>query len=418
MIFERDYSSTALAVRSLKHFQIGASRLFSVLSDPGSWNQDVTPRILSKSAPEKIVYSFEGKERATISLVNWNSELTELQLQIEAFSELDSVAEQEKYWTSVLDSVANRLGQQQLVVASGPAKINLYFAVGRFLKNGYHEVASCYHALSLRERVATSLTGSFSIGLSGPYGNLSDSSIPTDQSNLVFRAAKALADLSPAVSPELVEFHIHKEIPVAGGMAGGSADAAAALVAVNEIFGASLDGELASVGKGLGADVPFALEGGTQIGLGVGDRLTKVDTESIFHFVVTPSSSGLSTPQVYKQLDILRIQEGIDVSSLEAPEVPDELIEAIKSGDPLALAPLMANDLERAAISLLPELKQTLTAGLKAGALRSMISGSGPSVIHLTRDRLDAELVANRLSKAGFPSIACFSSLSGTRLEK
>jgi 4-diphosphocytidyl-2-C-methyl-D-erythritol kinase len=418
MIFERDYSSTALAVRSLEHFQIGATRLFSVLSDPASWNQDLTPRILSKSAPEKIVYSFDGKERATISFVSWSSELTELQIQIESFSDLESLSAQERYWSTVLDSVSKRLGQSELVVASSPAKVNLYFAVGRFLKNGYHEVASCYHALSLRERVATSLAQSFSIELSGPYGGPLGSGIPTDESNLVYRATTALAGLSTAVRPELVEFHIHKEIPVAGGMAGGSADAAAALVAVNELFSASLDGELTDVGKGLGADVPFALQGGTQIGLGVGDRLTKVDTDSIFHLVVTPNSSGLSTPQVYKQLDILRIQEGIDVSSLEVPEVPAELIEAIKSGDPLALAPLMANDLERAAISLLPELEKTLSAGLKAGALRSMISGSGPSVIHLTRDRLDAELVANRLNQAGFPSIACFSSLSGTRLEK
>lgn len=417
MIFETDFSSSTHAVVALKHFQTGVNRLFSILSDPASWGVINPPRILSKTANEKIVYSFEGKERASISLIAFEPSLTELQLQIETPESLAALAEQEYFWTTVMQSIEKRISANGIVVASSPAKINLYFAVGAFLKNGYHEVASCYHALNLRERVVAELTGSFGIGFSGPQAKNSPTSLPKDQSNLVFKAALKLAKHSDLVKPDLIRFHIHKLVPVAGGMAGGSADAAAALVAVNQLFSAGLDSELSVIGKELGADVPFALQGGTEIGLGVGDRLTKIHGESVFHWVVTPSSAGLSTPEVYKKLDILRIQEDVDVSKLEAPEVPDELIAAIKSADPEALAPLMANDLERAAIALLPKLEGTLQAGKKAGALRSMISGSGPTVIHLAKDRLHAELVANRLTNIGLPSAVSYSSLSGTRLE-
>jgi 4-diphosphocytidyl-2-C-methyl-D-erythritol kinase len=210
---------------------------------------------------------------------------------------------------------------------------------------------------------------------------------------------------------------IHKSVPIAGGMAGGSADAAAALVALNELSGAMLDEQLSQAGANLGSDIPFSLTGGTAVGVGRGEKLSKIPVESVLHWVITPSTFGLSTPDVYRKLDILRVQEGIDVSKLPEPEVPEELIEALLDGSPAKVAPLMQNDLERAAIALKPELAQIIQQGQKAGSLRSMVSGSGPTIIHLAKNRLHAEQIATRLKIAGFESIVSYTSHDGTRLE-
>jgi 4-diphosphocytidyl-2-C-methyl-D-erythritol kinase len=132
---------------------------------------------------------------------------------------------------------------------------------------------------------------------------------------------------------------------------------------------------------------------------------------------MTPNSAGLSTPQVYRQLDVMRVNQGIDVSALEAPEVPEELLAALAEGDLAQIAKLMHNDLEIAAVAMLPELAKTLEAGRKAGSLRSMVSGSGPTIAHLAKNLVHAEQVANRLQAAGYPSIVTSTSTSGTRLE-
>jgi 4-diphosphocytidyl-2-C-methyl-D-erythritol kinase len=200
-------------------------------------------------------------------------------------------------------------------------------------------------------------------------------------------------------------------------MAGGSADGAAALVALNQLFSAGLEDKLSKAAVKLGSDVPFSLEGGTAIGTGRGEKLSKIETDAVLHWVMTPSQAGLSTPDVYRRLDVLRTEAGVDVSTLEIPEVPSELVAALVAGDPIEVAKYMHNDLEIAALALRPELSATIEAGKKAGALKSMVSGSGPTIAHLAKDRIHAEQIANRLAGAGLPSIATYSSVSGTRLE-
>jgi 4-diphosphocytidyl-2-C-methyl-D-erythritol kinase len=310
-----------------------------------------------------------------------------------------------------------RLGSRSSVVASSPAKVNVFFAVGAFLKNGFHEVASCYQALSLREVLSVELEGKFSIEFAGPLASQSKEAVPTDATNLVYKAGIALKKLNPAVAPELVSFVIHKSVPIAGGMAGGSADGAAALVALENLFDVDLGPQLPKVAAKLGSDVPFSLQGGTAVGTGRGEKLSQIATDAILHWVMTPSSAGLSTPDVYRKLDVMRTESGVDVSTLEKPEVPTELVAALVSGDAAEVARYMHNDLEVAALALRPELADTIEAGRKAGALKSMVSGSGPTIAHLAKNRIHAEQIANRLTGAGLPSIATYTSVSGTRLE-
>jgi 4-diphosphocytidyl-2-C-methyl-D-erythritol kinase len=266
--------------------------------------------------------------------------------------------------------------------------------------------------------VLVELTGSFSIDFAGPFEAESQLLVPRDSTNLVYQAGEQLKALGSSLGSDKVSFLIHKSVPIAGGMAGGSADAAAALVALNSLFGSGLEDQLPEAAANLGSDVPFSLMGGTAIGVGRGEVLTKVQDGPALHWVMTPNPAGLSTPQVYRQLDVMRVNQGIDVSSLEAPQVPEELLEALASGDVVEVAKLMHNDLEIAAVAMLPELADTLEAGRKAGSLRSMVSGSGPTIAHLAKNAIHAEQIATRLHSAGYPSIVTYTSNSGTRLEK
>jgi 4-diphosphocytidyl-2-C-methyl-D-erythritol kinase len=304
------------------------------------------------------------------------------------------------------------------VVASSPAKVNIYFAVGSFLKDGFHKVASCYQALSLREKVLVESSVHFSIDFAGDYKLQSEASVPKDKSNLVYKAGDELIALGAKSGAEKVSFLINKSVPIAGGMAGGSADAAASLVALNELNQSGLEDRFQEAASKLGADVPFSLIGGTAIGLGRGQVLSKIKVETVLHWVMSPSSFGLSTPQVYRKLDVMRINEGVDVAHLEEPAVPEDLIVALQSGDVKSIANLMHNDLEVAAIAIRPELANILDAGRKAGSLRSMVSGSGPTIAHLAKDRVHAEQIANRLHNAGYEAIVTYTSQSGTRLER
>jgi 4-diphosphocytidyl-2-C-methyl-D-erythritol kinase len=265
--------------------------------------------------------------------------------------------------------------------------------------------------------LSVELEGKFSIGFAGPLAELCKQQVPTDTTNLVYKAGTALQKLNPAVMPQLVAFTIHKSVPIAGGMAGGSADGAAALVALDSLFAAGLEAKLSKAAAKLGSDVPFSLEGGTAIGTGRGEKLSNIETGAVLHWVMTPSQVGLSTPDVYRRLDIMRTEAGVDVSTLEQPEVPAELVAALVAGDAIEVAKYMHNDLEIAALALRPELAATIEAGKKAGALKSMVSGSGPTIAHLAKDRIHAEQIANRLAGAGLPSIATYTSVSGTRLE-
>jgi 4-diphosphocytidyl-2C-methyl-D-erythritol kinase len=361
--------------------------------------------------------SFDGIERATVSITSWNTDFCQVEIVLDGFPDDSAKAELESYWVAIWKMLVSRVGGRSSVVASSPAKVNVFFAVGAFLKNGFHEVASCYQALSLREVLSVELEGKFSIGFAGPLAELCKQQVPTDATNLVYKAGTALQKLNPAVMPQLVAFTIHKSVPIAGGMAGGSADGAAALVALDSLFAAGLEAKLSKAAAKLGSDVPFSLEGGTAIGTGRGEKLSKIETSAVLHWVMTPSQIGLSTPDVYRRLDVMRTEAGVDVSTLEQPEVPAGLVAALVAGDAMVVANYMHNDLEIAALALRPELATTIEAGKKAGALKSMVSGSGPTIAHLAKDRIHAEQIANRLAGAGLPSIATYTSVSGTRLE-
>ena len=417
MIFETDFRQAASASVATVYFSSSAARVFSILNDPSSWGQTRTPRVSSATSPSKVVLSFDGVERATVSISSWRTDFCQLEVVLDGYLDDPAKAKLESYWLEIWKMLVARLGARSSVVASSPAKVNVFFAVGAFLKNGFHEVASCYQALSLREIVTVELEGKFSIDFAGPLADQCKVAVPTDATNLVYKAGLAIRKLNTNVLPQLVSFVIHKSVPIAGGMAGGSADGAAALVALDRLFSTDLGPQLPKIAAKLGSDVPFALQGGTAIGIGRGEKLSRIETDAILHWVMTPSSVGLSTPDVYRKLDVMRTESGVDVSVLETPEVPAELVAALVSGDAMEVAKYMHNDLEIAALSLRPELADTIDAGRKAGALKSMVSGSGPTIAHLAKNRIHAEQIANRLTGAGLPSIATYTSISGTRLE-
>ncbi|EHY88928.1 4-(cytidine 5'-diphospho)-2-C-methyl-D-erythritol kinase [Saccharomonospora azurea] len=275
-----------------------------------------------------------------------------------------------------------------------PSKINLHLSVGDLREDGYHDLTTVFHALSLTDEVTVYATQEPGIEVSGEGARL----VPTDGGNLAMRAVRALADhVGKPDEAERVRVVIRKGIPVAGGMAGGSADAAAALLACSTLWGLDLHrDELAEVAATLGSDVPFALYGGTALGTGRGERLVPVLSRHTFHWVLAFDQRGLSTPKVYGELDRLR-------ESGDPPRVgpPEALLEALASGDPRRLALLLGNDLQAAAVSLRPGLRRTLRAGVSAGALAGVVSGSGPTCAFLCTDGDAALKVAAELAGAG-----------------
>ncbi|HST72152.1 MAG TPA: 4-(cytidine 5'-diphospho)-2-C-methyl-D-erythritol kinase [Kocuria rosea] len=302
--------------------------------------------------------------------------------------------------------------------ASAPGKVNLFFAAGPRRPDGYHDVASLYCAVSTAETVtATPTRGTgIAVGVAAVPGSLVDQQIaagtfcldavPTDGSNLAVRAARAVLERFPAL-PGGLHLQIDKAVPVAGGMGGGSADAAAALVAVNRLAArvsgrpALDDDALLALAAGLGADVPFALVGGAAVGTGTGAQLRPVRTGAGVHLVLVAGTAGLSTPAVYAELDRLREHEDVP-----APALPHGLERALSDGTAQDLAPLLRNDLQPAALSMAPHLAAALAEGPAAGAAASLVSGSGPTVAHLLADAASAEALAQRLRERGAPALA------------
>lgn len=277
------------------------------------------------------------------------------------------------------------------VVVRAPSKVNLHLGVGDLRPDGFHDLTTVFQALSLSDELELAPSASLTVRVSGE----SAAEVPTDRTNLVWKAAVRLAHL--AGRAPLVEIAIAKGIPVAGGMAGGSADAAATLVGLNELWDLGLGrDELTAVAAELGSDVPFALHGGTALGTGRGERLLPVLSRNTFHWVLALAKGGLSTPSVFRELDRLRA-EG------DPPRLgdPQKLMQALAAGDPQTLAPLLGNDLQAAALSLKPELRRTLRAGVGAGALAGLVSGSGPTCAFLCDTEEAAIAVAAELAGAG-----------------
>ncbi|SNS46265.1 4-(cytidine 5'-diphospho)-2-C-methyl-D-erythritol kinase [Rhodococcoides kyotonense] len=277
------------------------------------------------------------------------------------------------------------------VVVRAPSKVNLHLSVGDLREDGYHELTTVFQALSLSDEVSVVPATSLRVSVRGENA----SEVPTDERNLVWKAAALLAD---TVGREpLVDITIDKGIPVAGGMAGGSTDAAATLVALNALWELDLSREeLTDLASKLGSDVPFVLHGGTAVGTGRGEKLLPVLSRNTFHWVLALAKGGLQTPAVFRELDELRAKGS-------PPRIggPDELMHALASGDAQALAPLLGNDLQAAAVSLLPQLRRTLRAGVTAGALAGIVSGSGPTCAFLCADSESAVAVGAELSGAG-----------------
>lgn len=292
-----------------------------------------------------------------------------------------------------------------------PGKLNLFFEVGEVQDDGYHDVASAYQAVSLYEDVWAEHAADFSVTISG---TVDVSGVPADDRNLALRAARLIAQKVGYDGG--VHLDIVKHVPVAGGMGGGSADAAAALVACDALWGADLGAaQLHQLAARLGADVPFALMGGTAIGTGRGDELSPALAKGRFDWVVVPSTAGLSTPEVYAHLDAMRARPDI-VSSPRPPVVDPGVLHALRAGDAVVLAEHTRNDLQAAALSLRPELRDVLELGDQAGALAGMVSGSGPTLAFLAGDAESALELQVVLSAAGYEALHVHGPVHGARV--
>ncbi|MFF9589714.1 4-(cytidine 5'-diphospho)-2-C-methyl-D-erythritol kinase [Streptomyces sp. NPDC014646] len=272
-----------------------------------------------------------------------------------------------------------------------PAKVNVQLAVGAARPDGFHDLANVFLAVGLYDEVTVAPADELRITCSGPDA----AKVPLDATNLAARAAIALAERH-GIEPD-VHIHIAKDIPVAGGMAGGSADGAAALLACDALWNTGADrDELLAICAELGSDVPFSLVGGAALGVGRGERLTPIEVGGTFHWVFAVADGGLSTPAVYGEFD--RLTAGTDVP---APVASPALLDALRTGDTTALAGALGNDLQPAALSLRPALADTLAAGTAAGALAALVSGSGPTTAFLVADEETARKVAEALLTSG-----------------
>jgi 4-diphosphocytidyl-2-C-methyl-D-erythritol kinase len=317
--------------------------------------------------------------------------------------------------------------------------VNLQLAVGPARAHGYHDVVTVYHAVSLFDEVTVSPAERDSVVVTGEGVD----SVPADGTNL---ASQAVAALLRAVGQGAKEsrglaIRISKRIPVAAGLAGGSADAAATLVACNELWRTGLSqAELCELAAGIGSDVAFGLVGGTAIGVGRGERVTPALAAGTYHWVLAFATGGLSTAQVYAACDRIRAARRPQTAASQGQAVADgpagprdqagtapvnqagraaragrtspagppsplaldnRLMVALRSGNPAEVGPLLTNDLQQAAISLRPELRRTLAAGIEHGALAAIVSGSGPTCAYLARDARHAAALAVALAGAG-----------------
>ena len=305
-----------------------------------------------------------------------------------------------------------------------PAKLNLQLAVGPRRADGYHDLVTVFHAVSLFDEVTVVPAGQDGVEASGEGADR----VPDGRDNLALRAVAALRSAVPGGAAGRAGVHvtIFKRIPVAAGLAGGSADAAAALVACNELWGGGLSqAQLVEVAAKVGSDVAFALLGGTAVGRGRGERLTPALAPATpYHWVLAFADGYLSTPEVYAALDRLRAAEaggpkgpsgpsgatgpkgatgskGAARSGAAEPDLDAALMSALRSGEARRVGRALSNDLQQAALSLFPPLRKTLAAGLELGALGALVSGSGPTCVFLAASAERALDLAVSLSGAG-----------------
>ena len=275
-----------------------------------------------------------------------------------------------------------------------PAKVNLQLAVGPREADGFHNLVTVFQAISIYDDVTISKTApgsGITIAITGDHTH----GVPADSTNLAVKAAQLIADdYQFAVN---IHIEVNKSIPVAGGMAGGSADAAAVIVGLNDLYNLEMTREeMLEFGSQLGSDVPFMITGGTAVGQGRGDQLTAALSRGTYHWVLALSTVGLSTPAVYQECD--RLRAGLDIA---APQTSDALMQSLLSADPKAVGLALQNDLQSAACSLRPALTLVLDVGEEYGALGAIVSGSGPTVAFLVADEEQGLDLAVALTSSG-----------------
>lgn len=294
-----------------------------------------------------------------------------------------------------------------------PGKINVYLEVGALQGDGYHELATAFQAVSLYEDVVATASDTFTLSVSG---TVDLEGVPTDERNLALRAARLLA--TEAGYEGGVHLDVHKQVPVAGGMGGGSADAAAALLACDALWDTRLTGpELHRLAARLGADVPFALKGGTAIGTGRGDVLNPALARGRFDWVLVTSDEGVSTPKAYGELDAHRERHRVDIGPVVTrPSVDPEVLHALRAGDAAMLAAALRNDLQVATLRLRPDLAVVLEHGEAAGALAGIVSGSGPTLAFLCSRPEHAAELRTVLETAGHTALHVHGPVPGARV--
>jgi len=300
-----------------------------------------------------------------------------------------------------------------MVHTRAPGKINVFLKVGTLLEDGYHDVAIAYQAVSLYEDIRAYPADDFSVSVTG---TVELSRVPTDASNIAVRAAQLLAHRTGYRKG--VRLEIDKHVPVTGGMGGGSADAAATLLACDALWGTELAREdMLTLARELGADVPFALTGGTAIGTGRGDQLSPALAKGQFQWVLAVADFGLSTPEVYRELDRHRDRHAQDIFPAPiAPSVDADVLQALRAGDPHMLAETLYNDLQAPALHLEPSLAATLELGEQNGALAGVVSGSGPTIAFLAADLDTALELQIALSAAKLSVVRATGPVHGARI--
>ncbi|MBT1636540.1 4-(cytidine 5'-diphospho)-2-C-methyl-D-erythritol kinase [Clavibacter michiganensis] len=300
-----------------------------------------------------------------------------------------------------------------VVHARAPGKINVSLTVGALQEDGYHDVATAYQAVSLYEDVYATRSDGFSVEFGG---SIDTSHLTVGADNLAIRAARLLARSTGYRGG--VHLRIEKNVPIAGGMGGGSADAAATLLACDTLWGTERTrDQLLALGAELGADVPFALAGGTAIGTGRGDRLSPALAKGTFQWVLAIAEFGVSTPDVYGELDRHRERHAQDIfPAQQIPQVDSGVLQALRAGDPHMLAEVLHNDLQAPALHLAPGLGEVLQLGEENGALAGIVSGSGPTVAFLAADLDGALELQIALSAARLTVIRATGPVHGARI--
>ena len=300
---------------------------------------------------------------------------------------------------------------ERALTVRAAAKINLHLGVGAPREDGFHPLDTVYQAVSLYDDVTVRTADGWSLHTTVD-ASLGEVELPGPGDNIIDRAAALLcATRCESGCAPRAHVEVSKAIPVAGGMAGGSADAAAALVALDRLWDLETpDEQLLAMAAELGSDVPFSLVGGTARGLGRGEEVTSLTDHGSWSWVVVPDSGGLSTPAVYRHHDELRP----DASATPTPATP--VLSALASGDAYALAAALHNDLQAAALDLRPDLGDLIELGESAGALRGLVSGSGPTVVFLCAHAESAREVAATLAETRTHVLLAHGPVAGAHL--